>query len=433
LIDLVGILEAIETSRLYLVMLSFFAWYPLISSGVLVMTSLTYYFRRERHADRIQPELDPEFVPHVSIVIAAHNESEHIEDTIRALLAIDYPNFEILIIDDGSTDFTSQLVLPFVRDGKVRLVRKMMNEGKAMALNDGLRCANGEIFLVMDADAFPDPQILKVVVPHFKSPRVGAVTGNPRVYNRASLLCKLQAIEFTAIISLQRRSQRVWGRILTMSGVVGAFHRSAMIDVGLYSPNMATEDIDLSWKLQLRHWDIRYEPRAVVWMRVPATFRGLWLQRRRWARGLAQVLRQHGRTALKLEHRRLWPLVVESWLSIAWAYCFMALTSGWTFSFLVAYPPIGASPIPNWWGMLIGTMCLAQLMTGVLLDRRYDRRIPVYYFTAIYYPLLYWMMMAVVTVIATPGAILRAAADGPVRWKPVRGDGSGGWKPVQEE
>jgi biofilm PGA synthesis N-glycosyltransferase PgaC len=185
---------------------------------------------------------------------------------------------------------------------------------------------------------------------------------------------------------------------------------------------MATEDIDLSWKLQLRHWDIRYEPRAVVWMRVPATFRGLWLQRRRWARGLAQVLRQHGRTAFRLEHRRLWPLVIESWLSIAWAYCFMALTSGWTFSFLVAYPPVGASPIPNWWGMLIGTMCLAQLMTGVLLDRRYDRRIPVYYFTAIYYPLLYWMMMAVVTVIATPGAILRAAADGPVRWKPVRGE-----------
>jgi len=173
-------------------------------------------------------------------------------------------------------------------------VRKLVNEGKAMALNDGLRCANGEIFLIMDADAVPDPQILKVIVPHFKSPRVGAVTGNPRVYNRGTLLCKLQAIEFTAIISLQRRSQRVWGRILTMSGVVGAFHRSAILDAGLYSPDMATEDIDLSWKLQLKHWDIRYEPRAVVWMRVPAGFRGLWRQRRRWARGLAQVLRRHG-------------------------------------------------------------------------------------------------------------------------------------------
>lgn len=421
MIDVVGILEAIEASPLYLVALSFFAWYPLVSSGVLVLVSMLYYLRRERSGE-IQPEVDPSFTPMVSVVIAAYNESEHIRATIDGILAIDYPNFEVLIIDDGSTDFTTRRVLPYVRDHRVRIVRKMMNEGKAMALNDGLRCANGEILLVMDADAIPDPQILKVIVPHFKSPRVGAVTGNPRVFNRETLLSKLQAIEFTAIISLQRRAQRVWGRILTMSGVVGAFHRSAMLDAGLYSPDMATEDIDLSWKLQLRHWDIRYEPRAVVWMRVPATLRGLWRQRLRWARGLAQVLRRYGPTAVDWRHRRLWPLVFESWLSIAWAYCFVVLTSLWIFCYAVGYPPVGASPIPNWWGMLIGTMCLVQLLTGVLLDRRYDRRIPLYYFTAVFYPLLYWIIMAIVTSIATPRAMWRRANDGPVRWKPVRGE-----------
>jgi biofilm PGA synthesis N-glycosyltransferase PgaC len=319
-------------------------------------------------------------------------------------------------------DDTSERVLPYVRERKVRLVRKTVNEGKAMALNDGLRCTNGEILLVMDADAIPDPQILRVVVPHFKSPRVGAVTGNPRVYNRDTLLCKLQAIEFTAIISLQRRAQRVWGRILTMSGVVGAFHRAAMLDVGFYSPDMATEDIDLSWKLQLRFWDIRYEPRAVVWMRVPATLGGLWRQRRRWATGLAQVLRRHGASAMNWKSRRLWPLVVESWLSITWAYCFMVLTSLWLFCYSIGYPPVGASPIPNWWGMLICTMCLTQLLVGVLLDRRYDRRIPVYYFAAVFYPLLYWIIMAIVTSISTPTAMFRAPKAAPVRWKPVRGD-----------
>jgi biofilm PGA synthesis N-glycosyltransferase PgaC len=204
--------------------------------------------------------------------------------------------------------------------------------------------------------------------------------------------------------------------------VVRAFHRSAVLDAGLYSPDMATEDIDLSWKLQLKHWDIRYEPRAVVWMRVPETFRGLWRQRRRWARGLAQVLRRHGSAATAWEHRRLWPLVFESWLSIAWAYCFIVLTSLWIFCYATGYPPVGASPIPNWWGMLIGTMCLAQLLTGVLLDRRYDRRIPLYYFTAVFYRLWYWIFRAIVTSIATPGAVLRKANDGPVRWKPVRGE-----------
>jgi biofilm PGA synthesis N-glycosyltransferase PgaC len=420
MIDIIGILGAIESNLVYLILLSFFAWYPLVSSGVLVLVSLLFHFRRERPDNK--PELDPKYTPRASVLIAAYNESEHIEATIHGMLAIDYPDFEVVIIDDGSTDDTAAKVMPFVREGRVRFVRKLVNEGKAMALNDGLRCTSGEILLIMDADAIPDPQILRYVVPHFKYPRVGAVTGNPRVFNRDKLLGKLQAIEFTAIISLQRRAQRVWGRILTMSGVVGAFHRTALVDVGFYSPDMATEDIDLSWKLQLRAWDIRYEPRAIVWMRVPATLDGLWRQRRRWARGLAQVLRRHGSAAANWQCRRLWPLIVESWLSIAWAYCFVLLTGLWIFSYAVGYPPLGASPIPNWWGMLIGTMCLIQLLTGVLLDRRYDKKIPLYYFTAVFYPLIYWIVMAIITSISTPRAILRTPKQAPVRWKPIRGE-----------
>jgi biofilm PGA synthesis N-glycosyltransferase PgaC len=420
--DLVSILEVVETSSIYLIVLSFFAWYPIITSAVVVISAIQFYFRRERQSHPA-PMPDPAYTPSASIVISAFNESEHIAETIEGCLRVDYPDFEVVVIDDGSTDETVARVMPYVRDGRVRLVRKLANEGKAMALNDGLRCTRGEILLIIDADAVPDVRILWHVAPHFKSPRVGAVTGNPRVYNRKSILSKLQAIEFTSIISLQRRAQRVWGRILTMSGVVGAFHRSALLDVGLYNPDMATEDIDLSWKLQLRFWDIRYEPRAIVWMRVPATLRGLWRQRRRWATGLAQVLRRYGRQGVAWKSRRLWPLIFESFLSLAWAYCFVLLTTLWIISYSVGYPPIGASPIPNWWGMLIATMCLAQLLTGVLLDRRYDRRIPLFYVMAIFYPLVYWIIMAVVTALSTPRAILEShTRRAPVRWKPVRGD-----------
>lgn len=416
--DLVTILEAIESNIVYLIILSFFAWYPLISSGVLVFTSLMFFGRRERR-ERPQPVRDPDYQPKATIVIAAFNEADHIVETIEGCLQVDYPDYEIVIVDDGSTDDTVLKILPYVKASKVRLVRKLMNEGKAMALNDGIRCTSGEILLIMDADAVPDPQIIHNVVPHFQSPRVAAVTGNPRVVNRHTLLSKLQAIEFTSIISLQRRAQRIWGRILTMSGVVGAFHRTAMHDVGLFSPDMATEDIDLSWKLQLRFYDIRYEPRAIVWMRVPATLRGLWRQRRRWATGLAQVLRRYGPEILNWKSRRLWPLLGESFLSIAWAYCFVFLTALWILCYSIGYPPLGASPIPNWWGMLIGTMCLIQLLTGVILDRRYDRRIPVYYFTAVFYPLMYWILMAVITSVSTPGPIFSRKPRGPVRWKPV--------------
>jgi len=354
MIDTIGILQAIEANPLYLAALSFFAWYPLVSSGVLVFSSVMFFLRRETKGN-VVPKSDPSYRPKVSIVIAAFNEEEHIAETVEGCLRIDYPDFEILVVDDGSKDRTVERVLPLMtRHKNVRIMHKLVNEGKAMALNDGLRCAAGEIIVIIDADAIPDSKILKVMVPHFQSPRVGAVTGNPRVYNRDTLLSKLQAIEFTSIISLQRRAQRIWGRILTMSGVVGAFHRNALLDVGMYSPDMSTEDIDLSWKLQLRFYDIRYEPRALVWMRVPSTLRGLWRQRIRWATGLAQVLRRYGPKTFHWKTRRLWPLVVESWMSITWAYCFVVLTSLWIFCYSIGYPPVGASPIPNWWGMLIG-------------------------------------------------------------------------------
>ena len=184
---------------------------------------------------------------------------------------------------------------------------------------------------------------------------------------------------------------------------------------------MATEDIDLTWRLQLRHWDIRYEPRALVWMKVPLKLRGLWRQRRRWALGLAQVIHVHGGQVLEWKHRRLWPVLIESLLSMLWAYAFVLLTSLWILSYALGYPPVGASPIPNLWGMVIATICLMQLGTGVLLDRRYDKGLGWYYGVAVLYPMIYWMLMAVVTFVSVPRGLFRKPGKGVTRWKPVRG------------
>jgi biofilm PGA synthesis N-glycosyltransferase PgaC len=416
--DVVALLEAIQKHPVYLTCLVFFAWYPIFASSLWVFTSILFFVRRERRSNVVTAK---GYTPSVTVLIAAFNESTHIEETIEGCLRIDYPKFEVVIVDDGSTDDTPAKVKRYADAGKIRMIRKRVNEGKAMALNDAIPHTNGEIILVIDADAVPDRAILRRTVPHFQSARVGAVTGNPRVLNRRSFLSKLQAIEFASIVSLQRRGARVWGKLLTMSGVVGAFHRSALRDVGMYSPDMSTEDIDLTWKLQLRCYDIRYEPRAIVWMRVPVSAGGLWRQRRRWARGLAEVLRRHGREVLAWRARRLWPVMAESCLSILWAFLFVTLTALWAISYAAGYPPIGASPIPNYWGMLIGTMCLVQLLVGVILDRGYDRRLPWFYVLAVFYPLLYWIMMAAVTFVSTPlGLFARGKKNGPVRWKPVR-------------
>jgi biofilm PGA synthesis N-glycosyltransferase PgaC len=245
------------------------------------------------------------------------------------------------------------------------------------------------------------------------------VTGNPRVRNTDSFLARLQAIEFTSIISLLRRSQRVWGRIVTVSGVVAAFRRSALFDVGGFSPNMPTEDIEMTWKLQRRFYDVRYEPQAVVWMTVPRSLRALLRQRLRWARGLMQVLRKHRDVVAHWRYRRMWPIFIESALSILWAFCFVVLTSLWILSYSVGYPPIGASPIPNFWGMTIGTLCLTQLAVGTLVDRRYDRDIWKYFPYSVYYPIVYWALLATTSVLSLRWLFV-APRRQPVTWNTQR-------------
>lgn len=410
---MLDLLVAIDSSPAYLVALFFFGAYPISMAIIWILMSIVYFRRREVDPEQLA---SADFTPFVSVLVPAFDEQEAIGRTLDALLKLDYPAYEIIIVNDGSGDRTADVVRSYMHTGRVRLVDKEINEGKAMALNDAVPACGGEIILCLDSDVVPDPALLRKIVPHFASPRVGAVTGNPRVVNRGSLLRDLQTLEFTSIISVQRRAQRVWGRVLTVSGAVMAIRKVAMHEVGGFSPSMATEDIDITWKLQRRFWDVRYEPAALVWMHVPPTLGELWKQRRRWARGLAQVLRVHASCLRHWKQRRLWPVFGEAVLSIAWAYTFVFITTYWAVSTIVGHPPLGASPIPNVWGMIIATACLTQLFTGIVMDRRYDRNLMRYFPVAIFYPLIYWMLMSLITAIYTIDGLLRSRPQ-TQRWK----------------
>lgn len=408
----------LQLSEPYAWLLGFFAAYPIVTSIMWVVTALIFRWRWEDAAgpDSARPDAQ---LPFVSVLVPAHNEEAVIARSVAAMLRMDYPHFEVIVIDDGSSDGTLAALEPLMHDPRLRCVHKRANEGKAMALNDVLPLARGEILMGLDADAEPDAQMLRWIVPHFDSPRVGAVTGNPRVRNFDSFLARLQAIEFSSIVSLLRRSQRVWGRVVTVSGVVAAFRKSAVFDVGGFSPNMPTEDIELTWKLQKRFYDVRYEARAIVWMTVPTSFKGLFQQRLRWARGLMQVFHKHADVMLHWKYRRMWPVFIESALSILWALCFVVLTLIWIASWSIGVPPVGASPIPNLWGMTIGTLCLLQLLVGALVDRRYDPGILRFYAYAVWYPLIYWMFLSVTTVLSL-GWLLRRPQAASVRWNTQR-------------
>ncbi|MGV2687283.1 glycosyltransferase, partial [Clostridium perfringens] len=119
-----------------------------------------------------------------------------------------------------------------------------------------------------------------------------------------------------SIIGSIKRTQRILGKVMTVSGVIVAFRKKALMDVGMWDRDMITEDIAISWKLQKRFWDIRYEPRALCWMLVPETLKGIWKQRVRWSQGGQEVVLRHWDIFKDWRQRRLWPIYIEQILSI---------------------------------------------------------------------------------------------------------------------
>lgn len=160
-------------------------------------------------------------------------------------------------------------------------------------------CIDGDALLDRDAAAY-------IVEPMLYNPRVGAVTGNPRIRTRSTLVGKIQVGEYSSIIGLIKRTQRIYGNVFTVSGVIAAFRRSALAEVGYWSDDMITEDIDISWKLQLNQWTIFYEPRALCWILMPETLKGLWKQRLRWAQGGAEVFLKNMTRLWRKENFRMY-------------------------------------------------------------------------------------------------------------------------------
>jgi biofilm PGA synthesis N-glycosyltransferase PgaC len=387
--------------------------YPMLSSLWWIVGSVTFARHREEPDQHFYGIEEP---PFVSVAVAAHNEEAVIGQTVEWLLDLDWPGFEIVVIDDGSTDRTREILTGFAQAGQIRLLTKHANEGKAMALNDALPLLKGEIILLLDADGRPEPDVLRYLVPHFvRVPRVAAVTGNPRVVNTTTLLAKLQAIEFSATVSTLRRAQATWGRLMTFSGICTALRKSAVEAVGRFRPEMATEDIALAWQLQTRYFDVRYEPRAVFAMQVPETLSAWWQQRTRWARGLGQVLRRNTHVARRWQLRRMWPVYAEACLSTLWCHLLVVGTVLWAAAFSVGVYTFGANPIPNFWGMLIACVGVLQVGCGLWLDGRYDTGIRRFRMWIPLYPLVYWILTSLAVFRATLPGLLRKPS-GTVTW-----------------
>jgi len=396
--------------------------YPVLMSIIWMVGASYFYWRYERRSPKEPPLTE---FPLVSVMIPAHNEEQHIAETIAALLKTDYPNYEIIVISDGSTDRTNDIILDLAgQHAQVRSLILKTNLGKANALNMGLLLTGGEYIVTIDADCLLDPNALHWLVYHFLThPRVGAVTGNPRVRNRTSLLAKIQTAEYASVIGLIKRTQRLLGKILTVSGVIAAFRKRALLDVGLWSPDMVTDDIDLTWKLEQRFWAVHYELNAIGWILVPETLGGLWRQRVRWAQGGVEVIRRYWTIWFDWRGRRMWPLYIDYVLSIFWSYSFLTFSVLWLINVILLLPDsvIKLSPIPVWTGCIVALTCLVQFAISLLLDKKYDSSIVTYYFWVIWYPVIYWIFNALAATRAVPRALRKKPGKRAVWASPDRG------------
>lgn len=235
----------------------------------------------------------PHYRPAVSVVIAAYNEAKVVNQTIATLLASDYPDLDIVVVDDGSRDGTADVVrAAYGSDPRVTVLAKS-NGGKASALNLGIKECRGDIIVALDADTHFAPDTVSRLVRHFQDPDIGAVSGNVKVGNRDNPLTLWQAVEYITSQNFDRRAFDLLNCITVVPGAVGAWRKDAVILAGLYSSQTLAEDTDLTFKIRKLGYRIVTDNSALAYTEAPETLQSLAKQRFRWAFGTLQCLWKH--------------------------------------------------------------------------------------------------------------------------------------------
>ena len=233
----------------------------------------------------------PDYLPPVVVVVPAYNESVGIERAIRSLTDSDYPDFEVVVVDDGSTDNTAEIVERLALE-RVRLLRKE-NGGKASALNAGIDATSAPVVVMVDGDTVFEPEALRRLVQPLRDQSVGAVSGNTKVGNRGGLLGRWQHIEYVTGFNLDRRMYEVLQCTPTVPGAIGAFRRDALTEVGGVPGDTLAEDTDLTLAIGLTGRRVLYAPDARAWTEAPSSLGDLWRQRYRWSYGTMQAVWKH--------------------------------------------------------------------------------------------------------------------------------------------
>ncbi|MFW5879638.1 MAG: glycosyltransferase [bacterium] len=232
--------------------------------------------------------------PKISIIVPAFNEEDSIAETIQSLKEITYKNLEVLIISDGSTDNTSRIVSKeILDDSRFKFIDNQKNQGKATVLNQGIKLVKGKFVACMDADSVVENDIIEKILPYFSDQDVGAVTISVDVNKPKTFLHRIVALEFALGLSLFLKIFSFLDCIFVTPGPFSMYRKTALREIGGFNPENITEDHEIAFRLHKYGYKIRNCIEAKVHTTLPETFKGIYVQRRRWYSGAIQTFFQH--------------------------------------------------------------------------------------------------------------------------------------------
>jgi peptidoglycan-N-acetylglucosamine deacetylase len=243
--------------------------------------------------------------PSVTVLIPAHNEESVIEQTLASVLASDLPELRVIVVNDGSTDRTRELLDEhFGRDPRVRIIHQV-NRGKPAALHLATSLADTEIVVTIDADTEVEPDAIRKLLRHFSDPKTGAVAGNVKVGNRSRWLTRWQALEYITSQNMEKRAFDLLNCITVVPGALGAWRKKAIDAAGGITADTVAEDADLTIAIRRLGWRVTYEEEAIAWTEAPETPGALIGQRFRWTFGTLQSFWKHSGTLFRPKYGTL--------------------------------------------------------------------------------------------------------------------------------
>ena len=271
-----------------------------LMSVYALFSSLAYKYKK-RKLQKYPVVINQDYKPFVTVMIPAHNEESVIANTVENIVAMDYEKFEVIVIDDRSSDNTASVIKDLEkRYGNVKaLIRqKGAFPGKSAVLNDAFAIAKGDAILVFDADATVDPDFLKKLVPQLEPKDVGAVQARKVIRNKDyNWLTKCQSNEYSLDVYCQLGRDSVKGAV-ELRGNGELIKREALLDIGGWNNYTITDDLDMSTRLHIKGWDVRFCLDAVVYEEAIIYVWPLFRQRRRWLEGTIRRYLEYSGQAL---------------------------------------------------------------------------------------------------------------------------------------